>query len=262
VKVIGSFLLAGIAVEVLPRVSSGGTQPPVGTLLAVGILVGGLTSGALYLGISRDMKLPARVAIFFVAYNALIVLVKFVLAPAGLYQVNRERWLRSTFGQRGIVWLSAAVVLVLYAMVFSLLYLGARRSLGSRLTPSKRDRGVPRKPSLRKFVIGLIVVVAVVVGLSLLALLTVLGGGGLQYLDFVFSSGLSLLIAVALGLASVFVVMGFRSVEDRTRAVADATVLLNLFWLGLAFLLLFHVLWVIYVLVLTSIWPLKTVVPK
>jgi hypothetical protein len=262
VKVLGSFLLAGVAVAVLPRVSSGGTQPPVGTLLAVGILVGGVTSAALFLGISRDMKLPARVGIFFVAYNALIVLVKFVLAPAGLYQVNRERWFQATFGTKGIVWLSAALVLVLYVVAFTVLYLGARRSLGTRVTPSKRNRGVPRERSVRKLVIGLIVGVLAVVGLSLLALLSVFGGGGAQYLEFVFSSGLALLIAVALGLASVLLVMGFRSVEDRTRAVADAAALLNLFWLGIAFLLLFHVLWVVYVLVLTSIWPLKTVVPK
>lgn len=260
-KVIGSFLFAGVAVVILPRVSTGGSQPPVGTLLAVGIVVGGATSAALYLGISRDMKLPARVAIFFVAYNALIVLVKFVLAPAGLYQSNRERWLSSIYGQDGIVVLSAALVLVMYLAVFWMLYLGARRSLGSRVTPSER-RDVTREPPLRRFVIGLVLVGAVVVGLAFLGLVTVLGGGGIQYLDFVFSSSLSLLIAVALGLASVLVVMAFRSVEDRTRAVADATILLNLFWLGLAFLVLFHVLWVIYVLVLTSIWPLKTVVPK
>jgi hypothetical protein len=36
----------------------------------------------------------------------------------------------------------------------------------------------------------------------------------------------------------------------------------TLFWLGLGFLALYHVLWIVYVLVLGSIWPLKTVVPK
>ena len=208
------------------------------------------------------MKLPARVAIFFVAYNGLIVLVKFVLAPAGLYQVNRERWFTSLVGPGGIIVLSAVLVLALYVAVFSLLYLGARRSLGSRKEASDGDRERAPGSSRRMFVVGLIVAVLSLVGLGLVAFGTTFFGGGVQYLDFVFSSTLSLLIAVVLGLASVLVVMAFRSVEDRTRAVADATVLLNLFWLGLAFLLLFHVLWVIYVLVLASIWPLKTVVPK
>ena len=128
-------------VVIFPRMSTGGTQPPVGTLLSVAIVVGACDAcAALYLGISRDMKLPARVAIFFVAYNALIVVVKFVLAPAGLYEVNRERWFHGTFGITGIVWFSAALVLALYLVVFTLLFLGARRSLGSRVTPAEAGR--------------------------------------------------------------------------------------------------------------------------
>ena len=37
---------------------------------------------------------------------------------------------------------------------------------------------------------------------------------------------------------------------------------MSFFWVGLYFLALYHVLWVVYVLVLTSIWPLKVVTPK
>jgi hypothetical protein len=78
----------------------------------------------------------------------------------------------------------------------------------------------------------------------------------------VFSSALSLAIAVTLAFASALVLLGFRSVSEGRRAVVDASVLLNLFWVGLAFLGLYHVLWVVYLLVLTSIWPLKVIVPK
>jgi hypothetical protein len=42
----------------------------------------------------------------------------------------------------------------------------------------------------------------------------------------------------------------------------NAAVLVSFFWLGLYFLVLYHVLWVVYVLVLFSLWPLKVVVPK
>jgi hypothetical protein len=37
---------------------------------------------------------------------------------------------------------------------------------------------------------------------------------------------------------------------------------MSFFWIGLYFLALYHVLWVVYVLVLTSTWPLKVVTPK
>ena len=92
--------------------------------------------------------------------------------------------------------------------------------------------------------------------------LTLVSGAGSQYVGFVFSSALSLAIAVVLTLAGALVLLGFRSVAEGRRAVVDASVLLNLFWVGLAFLGLYHVLWVVYLLVLTSIWPLKVVVPK
>jgi hypothetical protein len=36
----------------------------------------------------------------------------------------------------------------------------------------------------------------------------------------------------------------------------------SVFWVGLAFLALYHALWVIYVLALTTIWPLKVITPK
>ena len=44
--------------------------------------------------------------------------------------------------------------------------------------------------------------------------------------------------------------------------VGDAALLVSVFWLGLGFLALYHALWVVYVLVLTSIWPLKVITPK
>ena len=255
-KVFGSFALAGLGVLVLPGLASGGSQPPVGTLLAIGILVGGVTAGGLYMGIRRDLKLPARVAILFVAYNALIVLVKFVLAPAGLYQANRRRELTSLFGGTGIVLGAAALVLVLYVVAFTLLFFVARKRLVAQGALSEGDRRIARGLSFGGLAILSIAGVAGVAGLTLLT------GGGSQYLDFIFSSGFSLLIALALALACAFVVMGFQSMQDRSRTVVDVTALLNLFWLGLAFIVLFHVLWVVYVLVLTSIWPLKVVVPK
>jgi hypothetical protein len=46
------------------------------------------------------------------------------------------------------------------------------------------------------------------------------------------------------------------------RVLSTANLLVNVFLVGLVFLVLFHILWVVYILVVTSIWPLNTVVPK
>jgi hypothetical protein len=85
---------------------------------------------------------------------------------------------------------------------------------------------------------------------------------GVEYIDFVFSSSLSLLIAIILACATGLAAMAFRSASDRARLVGDASLFMSFFWVGLSFLALYHVLWVVYVLVLTSIWPLKVVTPK
>jgi hypothetical protein len=82
-----------------------------------------------------------------------------------------------------------------------------------------------------------------------------------QYLDFVFSSGAGLIVAVALAAAATLIGSTFRTLRDLRSPVEFGTIV-TLFWLGLGFLALFHVLWIVYVLVLGSIWPLRTVVPK
>jgi hypothetical protein len=70
-------------------------------------------------------------------------------------------------------------------------------------------------------------------------------------------------IAVALTIAATLIGSAFRTVDtvDGSRVV-DVGAIVTMFWLGLGFLALFHVLWMVYVLVLASVWPLKTVTPK
>jgi hypothetical protein len=84
----------------------------------------------------------------------------------------------------------------------------------------------------------------------------------LDYLHFVFTSSVSLLVGLTLAGAVALATLAFRSAAERARVLGDAAVLVNLFWVGLAFLAIYQALWVVYVLVLTSIWPLKTVTSK
>jgi len=85
---------------------------------------------------------------------------------------------------------------------------------------------------------------------------------GLNYLDFVFSSSLSVLVGLALAGATALAALAFESTSRRALVVGDASLFMSFFWVGLYFLALYHVLWVVYVLVLTSIWPLRVVTPK
>ena len=260
-KMLAGFGLALAVALVFPRVTGGGTgTPPIGILVASGALISALTTGALWFAIQKDLGLPQRVALYAVGYNALIVLVKFVLAPLGVYRVNQSVALESFLPFNNVfgAGLAAGIVFVLYLGVYALIYRLCRR--GVPVAGLRKKKGVASGG----------------VGLSVLASGLLLAGSGgafllipllvavsaTDYLRYVFSSGVALEIVVVLVAASVLAGLAFRSVAERAEMYGNAAVLVSFFWLGLYFLVLYHVLWVVYVLVLFSLWPLKVVVPK
>ncbi len=249
-------------VSLAPRtVSSGGAVPPGGMLLVTATVVGLICTALLFWGLRSDLGLPLKAVVYAVVFNALVIVVKIGLAPRGFYDVNQTRDIDSTFAiDNGLMAvLAAAFVFLLYAGAYLVLY----RSFRSRIEQLAPGESIPRYLSRRSIVITVVVLTILLVasgGALLLALVPL--AAGLNYLDFVFSSGLSLLIGILLACATAFAALAFNSTSDRARVLGDASIFLSFFWVGLYFLALYHVLWVVYVLVLTSIWPLKVVTPK
>ena len=258
--VAGALSLA--VVMVVPRtVSSSGDAPPVGMLLTTATIVGVISAALLYWGLRSDLGLPLTTALYAVAFNVLVIVVKLGLAPHGFYEVNQTRDLDGLFSiDNGLMaLLAAAAIFVLYVAVYLVLYRYFRVKI-EHLAP---EDPIPRFVSGRAFVIGVVVLTFLLIasgGALLLVLVPI--AAGLDYLDFVFSSSLSLMIAVLLACATALAAAAFNSAADRARLVGDASVFMSFFWVGLYFLALYHALWVVYVLVLTSIWPLKVVTPK
>jgi hypothetical protein len=258
--VAGALSLA--VVIVVPRtVSSSGNVPPVGMLLTTATIVGVICAALLFWGLRSDLGLPATAAVYAAAFNVLVIVVKLGLAPHGFYEVNQSRDLDGLFSiDNGLMAvLAAATVFVLYVAVYLVLYRYFRAKV-AHLAP---EDPVPRFVSGRRLVIGVVVLTFLLIasGGALLLLLAPIAAG-FDYLDFVFSSSLSLMIAVLLACATALAAAAFNSTADRARLVGDASVFMSFFWVGLYFLALYHALWVVYVLVLTSIWPLKVVTPK
>jgi cobalamin synthase len=83
----------------------------------------------------------------------------------------------------------------------------------------------------------------------------------LYYLLYIFTA-FGAAIMLALLLASVLAYKSFDEVEKRAVRLGDATLLASFFWLGLALIVLYHVMWVVFLLTLVSIWPLRTYTPK
>lgn len=261
-KLAGAGAVSLAVVALLPRtVSGGGSVPPARMLLETAIVVSVTCSVALFWGIRTDLGLPFKVAVYAALFNALVIAVKLWLAPKGFYDVNQIRDLKSgiEIDDSFAAVAGAALIFVLYALVYAALFRFFRR----RIQHLPSEDPLPRLPGGRGVAIAAVVLVLLGFGSggAILILLLPLFGG-LDYLDFVFSSGVSLVIALALAGATALAALAFDATARRAQVLGDATLYVSFFWLGLYFLALYHVLWVVYVLVLTSIWPLKVVTPK
>jgi hypothetical protein len=245
--------LALAVIAFFPR--SGGDEPPLASLALIGAVIAGVTTAALYTIVRRDLRLPSRAAASLTSAFVLIALVKFVLAPLGLYEVNAVKSLQDVFGTVADpvgAAITASVVFGLYALAYSIIFRIGRRGDGDRSPIRVRGRTI---------VVGLVGLGLLVVSGFWVLVLVVLNAPW-QYLEFVFTSGAGVMVAVALATAATLIGSAFRTLDLQPQVVADAGAIVSLFWLGLGFLALYHVLWIVYVLVLASIWPLRTVVPK
>jgi hypothetical protein len=131
-----------------------------------------------------------------------------------------------------------------------------RRSLTSEVPP---ERGL--RWSGRTLVIGVIACVVFVASFVWVMPVVFIGLPTLSYLAYIFST-FGVAITLALILAAVLAYRAFDEVEKRAVRLGDATLLASFFWLGLALIVLYHVMWVVFLLTLVSIWPFRTYSPK
>jgi hypothetical protein len=241
-------VLAAAAIYVLP--GGGGETPPESTLVGVAVAVAAITGTALFVGLRFDLGLPLSIALYAVGYNLLVVLVKFVLGPRALYEASEAGKVTSDLGKDDVTVMTALGIAALYLLAFFVLYRLARRRL------------VGRGAGKRAWIVGGLVLLLVFLSGLLPALLLIFLLTGGEYVGFVFSSAGSLVAGVALAGAVVLARLALVDTAERARAIGDATLLASLFWVGVAYLALYHALWVVYVLVLTSLWPLKVVTSK
>ena len=251
-KVSIAFALALLAVYFLPGDGNSET-PPTDTLLLVAVTIAFVTTVAIWLGLRFDLGFPTAVIVYTIGWNVLVVLAKFAFGPRGFYEVNQEVdievLLVSLEDPLGAV-LGGALIFALYAGVYALIYFGFRG-------------GVSKTPIVvGSLIVGAILLSAASGAFVLLLIPLFLAEGGFDYLHYVFTSSVSLVVGLMLAGAVTLAMLAFRSAAQQARVVGDAAILVSLFWVGLAFLAVYQALWVVYILVLTSIWPLKTVTPK
>ena len=272
--------LSFLAIWFIPRIDKvlfpASEVPGVITILGVGLVITFFVIAILYFAVKNSLNIPGQFLLFAVLYNALVVIVKFSLAPYSLYVANQSRTFEALFsaftGGGGadplILSIMTALVFLLYFVVFWFIYFLFKRKLKLELLATDSQATLAPKHKGHK--------VLVIIGLALLVGIIILAGGGaifmfplffagfpaLQYLGYVFSTWVSLFMALALVGAIYFVTGAFKTAKEQALALRDVSVLVSFFWIGAAFLFIYHALWVVYLLILTALWPLRVVVPK
>jgi hypothetical protein len=193
--------------------------------------------------------------------------VKLALAPAALYQANQEQSFEATVVDPNSLWFYLAIssgVLLLYLLVFRVMYGVFKRRFRHQgrvigAPPERRSRGANR----RRAVLVAVVVTCVALLASFLWVMPVffVGLPTISYLIYVIST-FGAVITLALILAAILAYKTFDEVEKQAVHLGDATLLASFFWLGCALILLYHAMWVVFLLTLVSIWPFQTYTPK
>jgi hypothetical protein len=259
------FGLAGSAVMVtVPGLFAGPVRPEFTVFLVAGVAAIVLTAGFFGYIYRLGMGFGRTVLVLAAGYNALIAAVKFGLAPAALYQANREQAFDDVLGDPNGLWFYLGVgsgVLLLYLLVFGAMYSVFRRRSRRRALPSEPPLERRGRWSNRTIVVGVVVLVAFAASFLWIMPLVYVGLPTLYYLLYIFTT-FGVAIVLALVLAAVLAYKSFDEVEKRAVRLGDATLLASFFWLGLALILLYHVMWVVFLLTLVSIWPFQTYTPK
>lgn len=195
-------------------------------------------------------------------YNSVIAIIKFIISPRALYLSNRNNPFNTQGGNPNTLIyyiLTGAIILLLYVGIFSLIYRHFRKRI-ERL--SGQTVAHPQHHHVKGVVLFSLAAVGLVAfggGIILLPLLSV--GSTTSYLGYVFSAlGVPLVVAITLAIFMAY--RGFAAVEKQIVITGNTTLLASFLWIGVSLVILYHILWIVFMLTLVHIWPFNTYSPK
>jgi len=257
VVVIGGYLvLALVAAAAFPRIdralNPSAADPGLISFLGTGLAVLALTAVLFFAGLKRVLPKTGLFLAAALGYNGLLIAVKLSLGPGIVYAAQPYTSpglnfdLHSPLTYPGI----AAITAILYGMAFFAIYAAFRFGLQRRLGMKIRFA--------KQFVQLLVIMftLAVVGGVTTIGLL-----GFFEYaITIAFAGVLGILIAIALMGAVVLCSVAFKEASDQAVLMRNVALLSTFAWVGLAFIAAYHILWLVFLLTLISLWPLRVVI--
>jgi len=254
------FLVALVIVLLAPYVvhemSPSGSMPSIILFAVVGLSLILCTAASLYFGVKSELHLVPKFFVFALAYNSLIVIARFVLGPYGFYLTNQTTSISSfMFSGPLFAVLIGASTMLLYLGGFLLLYYIAKRKL--REIPSEKKH----LPLIIKLA-GASLAVGLFIFLGGWMVMFIVSGPALIYTSFAFAAPTGILLAFVLIAAILFLRATLKTISEQAKAVRSVALFSSFLWVGLSFILAYHALWIVYVIMITSLWPLRTYTPK
>jgi len=268
-KLFGYFLLCLVSLFavffVTTTVGYKVNSPAAAPIILTGVLISVFTVLAVQFGLRTSLNLPKRALIYMLAYNVLIAIVKFILSPLALYTANAR-------GQFSIIWsgfptfiMLGILVFVLYLLVFYRIYLDHKRKAEVALAVPGTLAPAEQFPIARRVLTRIVVIGGVAFllgGTAAITIIALFATSLPSYLIYIFTTLFGTLVCGALIVAVEFLKKTLASVTEQAIAVRDMAVMTSFFWVGVSFLAAYHALWIVYLIGLTTLWPLDTQSPE
>jgi hypothetical protein len=236
-----------IAIMVVLNIQDhGGRVPPTSTFAAAGIAMSVVAIFTVALA-AHAAGTTWRAAIALGGGFAAIALAKFGMGPTALFQGNRTEVIQNGGGG------SSGDMVILIAIVVGGLYLAAIWLLAVVFRPAPPPDGPSGKVAIGLFAFA--VAATIFTGFFI-------SSAAIQYIGWAMTGLEASGIALALFAATGLVAAGFRTTAVRSKALGQASMYVTVLWVAMAFLLVFQVLWIVFLLAIVAIWPFKSVTPK
>jgi hypothetical protein len=238
-------LVGIIALEVVVHVHDGSGERPPSSLFVAGGLVVSVVSLITVTIAARVGRVPMRAALALGGAFALIAIGKFTLGPVSFFRDVASHEIQDPAG------LGNSGTICAIGLVVGLLYAGVILLLGALLRP--RDAATPRPSS------GVALIVLSLAAMVVGAIVTPAPG---SYVTAALTGVGATTLAVVLLMAAGLVAVSFRDASRQAQVLGTTSLYVSLAWVAIAFVLVFQVLWVVFLLAVVALWPLRTVTPK
>lgn len=260
-KLTAALLIFGVVgsvfVFLLPHITSSNSQsPPFSMMLITGLIIIALTGILLALVPSMGLNVKRRALVLVFAVNAVIIIVKFILIPLGLYNSNKQYpfTVGNALTTRSLAAPITTAIGAFFLYAFFLWIIKKYYSNKySNLGVTKVNRSLISKIFHSIFLI--------IASFIIVASVWIFAGIYFGVSSYLGEAGNLSVIGLLLLMGFIMTIFIFKISYEQAKETGSILAITSIFWLMLSIILLYHVMWVIFSGALITIWPFKTVLP-